>query len=58
MGRYDTAVPLPNGLRQCYLPQIAYIHILEASGHMGMIEEQAEANKILTQYVNTLEKTA
>jgi pimeloyl-ACP methyl ester carboxylesterase len=58
MGRYDNAVPLPDVLKQCHLPQIAYIHNLERSGHMGMIEEVAEANQILSQFVNATEKTA
>ena len=58
MGRHDAAVPLQDGLKQCHLPQIAYIHILEKSGHMGMIEEGNEANQILSQFVNATEKTA
>lgn len=51
MGRHDTAVPAEDVLRQCHLPQTAYIHILEDSGHMGMIEEAEETNKILTEFI-------
>lgn len=58
LGRHDTAVSLQDGLQQCYLPQIAYIHVFEHSGHMGMIEEPTKANKVLTQFVNTTENTA
>jgi hypothetical protein len=58
MGQHDTAVPLQDGLKQCYLPQLAYIHILEASGHMGMIEEKEKTARLLTQFVNTIEITA
>jgi pimeloyl-ACP methyl ester carboxylesterase len=58
MGRHDNAVPLQDGLRQCYLPQIAYIHILAHSGHMGMQEEPTEANHILSRFVMKTEKTA
>ena len=58
MGRHDTAVPLSDGLKQCYLPQLAYIHILENSGHMGMIEEASVANAILSQFVSTIENKA
>jgi pimeloyl-ACP methyl ester carboxylesterase len=58
MGRHDTAVPLSDGLKQCYLPQLAYIHILENSGHMGMIEESSVANAILSQFVSTIENKA
>ena len=58
MGRHDTAVPLEDGLKQCYLPPVSYIHILENAGHMGMIEEQPATNAILSQFVNTIEITA
>jgi hypothetical protein len=37
---------------------LAYIHILEASGHMGMIEEKEKTARLLTQFVNTIEITA
>jgi pimeloyl-ACP methyl ester carboxylesterase len=58
MGRHDSAVPLPDGLKQGHLPQITYIHILENSGHMGMREEVNKTNEILSQFVNAIEKTA
>jgi pimeloyl-ACP methyl ester carboxylesterase len=58
MGRHDVAVPLQDGLKQCHLPQLSYIHILENAGHMGMIEEKEAANRILTQFVNAIENTA
>ena len=47
MGKYDNAVPLNDGLKQCHLPERSYIHILRQSGHMGMLEESATANRIL-----------
>jgi pimeloyl-ACP methyl ester carboxylesterase len=47
MGRYDAAVPLEDGLKLSHLPQLSYIHILESSGHMGMIEEGEKVNKVL-----------
>jgi pimeloyl-ACP methyl ester carboxylesterase len=58
MGQHDSAVPLQDGLKQCHLPHLSYIHILEQSGHMGMIEEKEETNRILVEFVNTIEKTA
>jgi pimeloyl-ACP methyl ester carboxylesterase len=58
MGRYDTAVPVQDSLQQSHLPPIAYIHILEHSGHMGMREERNEANHILSQFVDVTLKTA
>lgn len=58
LGSYDTAVPLQDGLKQCHLPQIAYIHVLKNSAHMGMKEELNEANAILSQFVNATENLA
>lgn len=55
-GTYDNAVPLADGLRQAHLPDLSYIHILEKSGHMGMIEEREESNRILKNYIYQLEK--
>ncbi|MBS1564795.1 MAG: alpha/beta hydrolase [Bacteroidetes bacterium] len=47
IGKYDTAVPYEQQLKQSHLPQISYIHILEHSGHMGMWEETKKANTVL-----------
>jgi pimeloyl-ACP methyl ester carboxylesterase len=58
LGRHDAAVPLQDGWKQCHLPQIAYIHLLEQAGHMGMREETGKANEILTQFVNATENFA
>jgi pimeloyl-ACP methyl ester carboxylesterase len=52
IGRWDTAVPLQSGLEQCYLPQKTYIHVLDQSGHMGMVEEPEKSNAILHQYLS------
>jgi len=52
LGRHDTAIPLQAGLAQCYLPQLAYIHLLDQSGHMGMHEEPEICGVILTKYLS------
>lgn len=52
LGRWDTAVPLADGLALCHLPNLSYIHILNGSGHMGMVEEQHLSNTILHQYLS------
>jgi pimeloyl-ACP methyl ester carboxylesterase len=52
MGRHDTAVPLADSLAQCYLPQLAYIHVLERSGHMGMVEEPEQSNAFLYHFLS------
>jgi pimeloyl-ACP methyl ester carboxylesterase len=51
-GKWDTAVPFKTGLAQCYLPQLAYIHVLDHSGHMGMTEEPETSAGILNYYVS------
>lgn len=50
-GKYDNAVPLSDTLKQCHLPSLSYIHILENSGHMGMLEEAGKANKVLQNFL-------
>lgn len=51
LGRYDMAVPAADGFRQAHLPAIAYVHLLESSGHMGMWEESEESNRILQAFL-------
>lgn len=58
MGKHDTAVPLEDGLKQCHLPQTAYIHLLQNAAHEGMIEETEATNKILVAFINAVENTA
>ena len=50
-GTEDTAIPLSDGLKQCHLPRISYIHTLKNSGHMGMIEESEKLNHILDEFL-------
>lgn len=54
LGKYDNAVSLKDGLEQCSLPDLAYIHVLENSGHMGMKEEPEQANQILKNYLKNI----
>lgn len=51
MGEHDSAVPVKDVLEQSHLPEIAYIHTLRLSGHMGMLEEQDKTNRILEKYL-------
>ena len=50
-GEHDTAVSISDGLKQCHLPEMSYIHILNDSGHMGMIEETDKSNRILDEFL-------
>lgn len=56
LGRHDAAVPLPDGLQQCHMPALSYVHILEESGHMGMLEQTNESNRYLLEYISDLSK--
>ena len=51
LGKYDTVVPLKDGMEQCSLADLNYIHVLENAGHVGMKEEAPETNTILENYV-------
>lgn len=51
LGRADTAVPLKDGLKQVYMPDLAYIHILDDSGHMGMREEPEASTELLLRFL-------
>ena len=50
-GEHDNAVPLNDILKQCHLPQRSFFHVLKNSGHMGMMEETQNANRILEEFL-------
>ena len=52
MGEFDNAVPLQDVLKQCHLPERAYINILQHSGHMGMMEETDKSNRLLKEFLS------
>ncbi|GAC1420887.1 MAG: alpha/beta hydrolase [Flavisolibacter sp.] len=54
-GQYDSAIPLQEGLKQCFLSDFSYIGILKESGHMGMREEPEKTSQILLAYLNTID---
>jgi pimeloyl-ACP methyl ester carboxylesterase len=51
LGKYDAVVPLKEGMEQCSLADLNYIHVLENAGHMGMREEPIETNTVLLNYL-------
>jgi pimeloyl-ACP methyl ester carboxylesterase len=55
LGKYDNAVPFQDGLQQCYLPPLSYIHVLENSGHMGMQEEPNETTEMVINFLENLQ---
>jgi len=53
LGKHDTTIPLQGGLKQSHLPLWSYVHILEESGHMGMVEEPEKVNSFITSYISS-----
>ena len=51
IGEDDAAVPLDHSLQLCHIPGFSYIHILENTAHMGMLESTEEANRHLFSYL-------
>ena len=51
LGRNDAVIPFNDMLTLASMPDIAYIHVLERSGHMGMIEEPDESSQILNNFL-------
>jgi pimeloyl-ACP methyl ester carboxylesterase len=51
-GKEDQAVPFADTMQQVHLPELSYIHILQQSGHMGMLEETDKCTDAITQFLN------
>lgn len=51
IGRHDGAIPFHQSLQLAHMPDIAYIHILEKSGHMGMLEEEDRSNRAMKKFL-------
>ncbi len=51
MGVEDVAAPVNDVLQQVHLPEIAYIHILENVGHMGMWEDEKQFNAAVLRFI-------
>lgn len=54
IGRQDKAIPYDVSIRQSHIPSVAYIHVLEDSGHMGMLEETSKSIEILKSFLSDL----
>ncbi|HTI07756.1 MAG TPA: alpha/beta fold hydrolase [Puia sp.] len=53
-GQQDALLPLDASLRQSHMPRLAHIHLLENSGHMGMLEDSGRSNRILDDFLQSL----
>jgi pimeloyl-ACP methyl ester carboxylesterase len=53
-GVWDEAVPYRHTLQQSYLANLSYIHILENSAHMGMLEEKESLDTAMNKFLNRI----
>ncbi|MEP7254284.1 MAG: alpha/beta hydrolase [Ferruginibacter sp.] len=51
IGVFDNAVPFTQSMKQSYLPDQSYIHILRNSAHMGMWEQTEKVNAALSEFL-------
>jgi pimeloyl-ACP methyl ester carboxylesterase len=54
IGELDNIIPLQSSLQQCNLPLQSHLHILANSAHMGMWEETAKTNEILSGFLKRI----
>ncbi len=52
VGTEDVAAPMDDLMKQVHLPAISYVHILQAVGHMGMLEATTDFNKHLLNFIS------
>lgn len=56
IGKNDKAIPFEDSMKQCHIPQVATVEILDASAHMGMWEEKEKTNQVLLSFLQQLQQ--
>ncbi|MEP6726759.1 MAG: alpha/beta hydrolase [Bacteroidota bacterium] len=51
IGKEDKAIPFEDSMKQCHLPPMASIQILEKAAHMGMWEEKEKSSQALLSFL-------
>jgi pimeloyl-ACP methyl ester carboxylesterase len=51
IGKNDKAIPFADSMKQCHIPQLASIQILENAAHMGMWEEIEKSSQALLSFL-------
>jgi pimeloyl-ACP methyl ester carboxylesterase len=54
IGDKDAAIPFEASMKQCYLPAISDVHIMQGMGHMGMVEEPEKCIEYIINYLKLL----
>jgi pimeloyl-ACP methyl ester carboxylesterase len=57
IGQNDTVVPLIQSLEQSHIPRLSHIHILQAAGHMGMLEEPEAGTGSIRSFLNFINQS-
>jgi len=51
IGKQDKAIPFEDSMKQCHLPQLTSVQILENAAHMGMWEEKEKSSQALLSFL-------
>jgi len=51
IGEHDKAVTMEQNLKEVHLPQCSYIHILENTAHMGMLERPGQSSQLVENFL-------
>ncbi len=56
IGKKDKAIPIEDSMKQCHIPLLAIVEILEAAAHMGMWEEIEKTNQALLSFLQQIQQ--
>lgn len=56
IGKHDNAIPFEISMKQCHLPSISSVSILENAGHMGMWEDTIKTNNSFSTFLENFGK--
>lgn len=51
IGKKDKAISFEDSMKQCHIPQLAYIRIMENAAHMGMWEEKENSTQAMLSFL-------
>ncbi len=53
-GEEDKAILLQHVLEQCHIPRLSYLHVLENTAHMGMLENANQSNRWIENFLKQI----
>ena len=56
IGKNDKAIPFEDSMKQCHIPRVAIIEILEKAAHMGMWEEKEKSSQALLSFLEQVQQ--